>query len=191
MAQKANTTPTRLTSSVAVANSALNPYAPIDRSGLQLPAAQTCHGCGEVKNHTEFRLTRSRVLHNICRECSETNNQQDKLDAKRGRLVNRVRSGERVVSDRFLELITANNNAVLDQLLLRFIAVVNSATSADDFKLAFNLAQGSTPIIHLAANRSGKAAEPTEKPQDTSSDVSAPGGATDLLALLKTPLDKT
>lgn len=138
-------------------------YSPVDRTNINLPVTHTCEECNILKSSGDFELKKRNQhtpegvykLKDVCIAC-----EQLVKEGRKGTMMKQLQEGERIVSDRLLTLVTANNNYHLDNILNRFIAMVSSSTDAGDFKLLISTLQGGNPIMHIAS----KSLEPPAAP---------------------------
>lgn len=132
----------------------MRPIYKIDRSTLNLPAEQTCSACNKTLPNADFKLKhRNRAdapyeLHLVCKECNKAGNKLAKIS-----LVNAIKNGERVVSDRLITLLQKNNGKDLDRVLKTLIT--SAITSGDPTLLALLIktAQGQAPMTHIKDNK--------------------------------------
>lgn len=147
-----------------------SPYSPVDRSGLNLPDEHFCTHCKAHRSSSDFELKKRNQytpeghyeLKDICVPCEKAIR-----EVKNGVMLKALRAGERVASDRLIELVTANNNSQLDLILNQFVNLVTQSQDAADFRLFFNVIQGGNPIMHLSQT-------PPEKDNRSNEPISDP-----------------
>lgn len=161
----------------------MRPIYKIDRSNLNLPAEQTCSACNKTKSSESFNLKhRNRTdapyeLQTLCKDCNKAGNR-----LKQTSLINAIKAGERVVSDRLIVLLQRKNGKDLDRVLKTLIDTAVSTGDPALLALLIKTAQGQAPMTHIKDNKTDPEM-PTKEP--SSSPIMDLGNANNLLKQVK------
>lgn len=123
----------------------------VDRTNLNLPLKKVCEQCQIEKPSDAFQLKHRNAhnqpheLNDICRACQKLNR-----GIKDGLFLNHIKSGQRILSDKIIELLQENNGEKLGQFAN---TLINHAISGDKdaWTIMKSVIQPPAPIQHISS----------------------------------------
>ena len=123
----------------------------VDRTNLNLPASKECESCRVMKPSDAFQLKhrnrfdKAHELADICRACNKLNR-----GIKEGLFLGHIKSGQRILSDKIIEMLQANKDEKLSQLANTLINYA-IAGDKDAWAICKSVIQPPSPIQHMSS----------------------------------------